>query len=157
MANMVRRQEPTTVMSPFGGRDPFRLMRELVRWNPFHELDAFPAWGTDGFVPNFDVKETKDALVLQADLPGLTEKDVNISVTGNRLTVSGERKAEEKKEDENYYTFERSYGAFTRTFTLPDEVDADEVRAELKDGVLTVTLPKRPEAKARRVPLRAGN
>jgi HSP20 family protein len=155
MANMIRRQEPSSQLYPFRGHDPMRMMRDLMRWDPFQDLGFTPRWGDlQDFSPSFDMKETKDALVVHADLPGLTEKDVNISVTGNRLTISGERKAEEQHEEESHYAMERSYGAFARTFALPDEVDADKVQAELKNGVLKLTMPKRPEAKARQIPLR---
>lgn len=154
--SMIRKQDPSGLASPMAWRDPTRMMRELLRWDPFQELGALPAWEGSGFVPGFDVKETPEALILQADLPGLTEKDVNISLTGNRLTVTGERRAEQKREGESYYTLERSFGAFTRSFTLPEEVNIDKVQAELKDGVLTLTLPKRPEAKPRQIPLKGG-
>jgi HSP20 family protein len=156
MANIVHRHDPTTSMQPFGHRDPLRVMRDMLRWDPFRELGSFPSLDLQAFTPSFDVKETKDALVIQADLPGMSEKDVTISVAGNRLTISGERKAEETKEDESYYMFERTYGSFNRTFTLPEEVELDKVQAELKDGVLRLTLPKRPDAQAKKIQVKAG-
>lgn len=156
MANIVHRHDPTTSMQPFGHRDPLRVMRDMLRWDPFRELGSFPSLDLQAFTPSFDLKETKDALVIQADLPGMSEKDVTISVAGNRLTISGERKAEETKEDESYYMFERTYGSFNRTFTLPEEVELDKVQAELKDGVLRLTLPKRPDAQAKKIQVKAG-
>ena len=156
MANIVHRHEPTTSMQPFGHRDPLRMMRDMLRWDPVRELGSFPSLDLQAFTPSFDVKETKDALVIQADLPGMSDKDVTISVAGNRLTISGERKAEAVKEDESYYMFERTYGSFNRTFTLPEEVEVDKVQAELKDGVLRVTLPKRPDAQPKKIEVKSG-
>lgn len=156
MANIVHRHDPTTSMQPFGHRDPLRRMRDMLRWDPFGELGGSPSSDLQAFTPSFDVKETKDALVIQADLPGMSENDVTISVAGNRLSISGERKAEAVKEDESYYMFERTYGSFNRTFTLPEEVEVDKVQAELKDGVLRLTLPKRPDAQPKKIEVKSG-
>lgn len=152
MANIVRRGEsqPTTAR---GEWDPFRMMRELLRWDPFSEMA--PMWGERAaFSPSFEVKETGNEYVFKADLPGVKEEDIDISVTGNRLTVSGHREAEERQDGETYFTVERSYGAFTRAFTLPEGVDADHVQAELKNGVLTLVLPKRPELQPKKINLK---
>ena len=91
-----------------------------------------------------------------ADLPGVKEKDLDLSLTGNRLTVSGKREEEKKEEDERWFTYERSYGAFSRSFTLPDGVDTEHVGAELKEGVLRVSIPKKPELKPRKIELEPG-
>jgi len=130
-------------------------MQELMRWDPFREMSR-RLGGDDltGFVPNFDVKETKDAYIFKADLPGVKEGDTEISVTGNRLTISGQRQEEKKDEGDQYYAYERSYGSFSRSFTLPEGVDVDQVRAELKDGVLNVVVPKRPEVQPKKIPLK---
>src|SRR5262249_44430118 len=107
--------------------DPFQMARELMRWDPFAGMLA-PVWGVGravGFTPEFDVKETNDAYVFKADLPGVKESDLDISITGNRLTISGKREAEETKEGENYFTYERTFGSFTRAFTLPAGVDTE--------------------------------
>jgi HSP20 family protein len=126
------------------------MMREMLRWDPGRELE--PAWfGERGFVPMFDVKETRDAYVFKADLPGIREEDLDISLTGNRLSISGKREHEQRDEGEQYYAFERSYGTFTRAFTLPDGCDPDHVNAEMKDGVLTLVLPKKPEVQPKRI------
>ena len=82
---------------------------------------------------------------------------MDVSLSGNRLTVSGKREEEQRNEEENYFCCERSYGSFTRSFTLPDGIDTKKLDAELKDGVLTVTLPKAPEAKPQRVQIKAGS
>jgi HSP20 family protein len=102
------------------------------------------------------VKETNEAFVFKADVPGLKEDDLEISLTGNRLTVSGKRDEERRDENERFFAYERSYGTFTRTFTLPDGVDTEHVNADLKDGVLTLTLPKRPEVQPKKIQLKSG-
>lgn len=138
-------------------RDPFsfgfdnqfpRLMRELMRF------DA-PEQAPVRFVPRFDVKETTEAFQLSADLPGVKAGDVDVKLNGNQLSITGKREAEERKEGENYHQVERTYGSFSRLFTLPDNTSPD-VQAELKDGVLTVTIPKRPESKPRQISVKAG-
>jgi HSP20 family protein len=149
MANLIRRGE-----APVERRwDPFEMMREMMAWDPFRELGG-PLGRAEAFVPSFDVKETKDGYVFKADLPGVKEKDLEISLTGNRLTVSGHREEERKQEEEErYYAYERSSGTFTRSFTLPEGIDPDSASAELKEGVLTLHLSKRPEVKAKRIEL----
>jgi len=104
--------------------------------------------------PRIDVKETKDAYEVLADLPGMEKKDINISLHDNVLTVSGERKYEEKSEDENRYFQERVHGNFSRSFRLPYQVDQKDVRAEYKDGVLKVVLLKSEEAKPREIEIK---
>jgi HSP20 family protein len=154
MANLIRRRHQGSEVSPpaalGGGPDPFRLMRELLRWDPFREMEASFA-GERGLAPSFEVKETKDAYVFRADLPGVKEEDVQIALTGNRLTIGGQREQEQKTEHEQYYASEISYGSFSRSFTLPDGTDPDNVRADMKDGVLSVTVPKKPEVQPRKI------
>jgi HSP20 family protein len=117
-------------------------MANVIRWEPFRRVDNFPTLGLESFAPSFDVKATKHALVIQADVPGMTARDVAISAEGNRLTLSGERKSEQARSNENYYVLERAYGCFHRTFTLPEPVEVDKVQVELNDGVLTLTVPQ---------------
>jgi HSP20 family protein len=160
MANIVRRRreerERGELMEPSPVWEPFRMMRDLLRWDPFRELEAFAPVGR-GFVPSFDVSETKDAYLICADLPGVKEEDLEVSMTENRLQVSGRRDEQrEQDEGERYYTYERSFGAFTRSFVLPPGADADNIHAELKDGVLRVTVGKRPEVQPRRIALGSG-
>lgn len=149
---LIRRREST---SPSGARrwDPFEVMQEMMRWDPFREL--IPAWGDNEavFMPAFDVKETKNGYVFKADVPGLTEDNLELSVLGNQLTISGQRTEEKRDESDRVYTYERSFGSFTRSFTLPEGADTDHVEAELKDGVLTVTVAKKEGAERRRIPL----
>lgn len=103
------------------------------------------------WAPAVDVKETKSDIVVKAELPGVDAKNVDITVDGNLLTVKGERKAEEKKEDEGYCYSERSFGSFIRSLTLPGEVDETKTKASYRDGVLTITLPRRKEEKAKQI------
>jgi HSP20 family protein len=154
MANLIRRKDAGSI-EPSRPLDPFEMMRDLMRWDPFAEM--MPSATGAAFVPSFDVKETKDAYVFTADLPGVKESDLELSLTGNRLTISGKREEETKQQDDRWYTFERSYGAFSRSFTLPEGVDADNVEAQLKDGVLRVSVPKKPEAKPRKIELKLGS
>lgn len=131
--------------------EPFRLMRDLMGWDPFREMAAFAPQFPSGFAPNFEIKETKDGFVFKADVPGVKESDLEISVTGNRLSIGGKREAEKKEQTDTYYAYERSYGDFMRVFTLPDGVDTNSVQAELKDGVLMLNIKKTPEAQPKKI------
>jgi HSP20 family protein len=130
--------------------DPFE---RLLTWDPFEEMRRILAPPEMGFVPSFDVKETKDAYVFKADLPGIEEKDLELTLTGNRLTVSGKREEERKEEEGQYYTYERKYGSFTRSFTLPEGVDLEGLTADLENGELSIRVPKKPELISKKIPL----
>ncbi|AUX20895.1 spore coat protein [Sorangium cellulosum] len=155
MANLIHRRErePGSLSRGWDPlrTDPFQMMRDLLRWGPFREMESLGGWAERAFTPEIELKETKDAFVICADLPGVDEKDLEISVTGNRIQISGKREEEERREDDRYFAYERSYGSFCRAFTLPEGANADEVTAELKNGVLSVRVPKRPEVQARRI------
>jgi HSP20 family protein len=126
----------------------------MFGWDPFAEMmPSVP--DVQGFVPRFEVKETKDAYVFRADLPGIDEKDLELTMTGNRLTIAGKREAETRKEEETWYAYERSYGSFTRSFTLPEGADVEHAEGELKNGVLTVTIAKRPEHQPKKINLKS--
>lgn len=133
--------------------DPFRLMREFLR-DPFAEMMGVgrEEREIEYFVPRFDVRETKESFVLEADLPGVKEEDLEVTLLGRRLTVRGKRERS-KEEGETYYTCERDYGHFTRSFTLPEGIDADNVKAELKDGVLRIWVGKKPEVQPKKIAL----
>jgi HSP20 family protein len=103
------------------------------------------------WAPSVDIYEDQNAIVLEADLPGLKAGDFKLTIENNSLTLSGERRFDREEKGENWHRVERSYGSFTRIFTLPSTVKVDEVNAEYKDGVLRVTLPKREEVKARQI------
>lgn len=102
------------------------------------------------------MKETKEGFEFKADLPGIDSKDLDVKLTDNCLTVSGKREAEKTDKEDTYYTYERSYGSFTRSFTLPEGIDAEKINADLKDGVLKIKLLKKPESKARQVQIKNG-
>jgi HSP20 family protein len=137
--------------------DPFDVMRDLETWDPLQQLQRFftptDLAGPTGFSPSFEVRETPDAYIFKADLPGVEEGDVEIALTGNRLTISGKREQEDIREGDQYYAVERSYGSFTRSFTLPEGSDLNHVRAELSGGVLTVLVPKSERVQPKRISL----
>jgi HSP20 family protein len=108
------------------------------------------------FSPDFEVKENKEGFSFKADMPGIKEPDLEITLTGNRLTISGKRESEKEDKGETYYVSERSYGTFSRSFTLPEGVDAAHLQAELKDGVLMIALPKLPEMQPRKIDVKTG-
>jgi HSP20 family protein len=157
MANLVRKEnrEVARGASQDYRFDPFRVMDALLRWDPFRD-----EWGglTHGgeFTPRFDVKETKDAYVIKADLPGVKEGDLEVSLNGNMLSIRGRREEERKEEGENYYALERSSGSFTRSFTLPASADGENVSADLREGVLEVKIPKTAEAQPKKVAIGKG-
>src|SRR3984893_3816101 len=109
------------------------------------------------WAPAVDIYENENALVLKADLPDLNEKDLDIQVENNMLTVKGERKFEQKVKEENYLRIERTYGAFSRSFSLPNTVNTEAIKADYKNGVLTVQLPKRAESKPKQVKVNVTN
>ena len=127
-------------------RDPFAMARELLSWDPF-----FTDRRVSAFSPAFEVKETTDSFVLKADLPGVAEADLDISVHNNVLTVSGTRQAEERKEGEGYALYERQFGSFSRSFSLPDTADGERIEAKLENGVLALSIAKKVEAKPRKI------
>ena len=107
--------------------------------------------------PQVDIFENKDQIVLEAELPGMKPEDVEISIENNVLTLHGERKFEKKDEGDNFHRVERSYGSFTRSFTLPPTVSSENAQAEFENGVLRLTLAKREEAKPRRIEIKAAS
>jgi HSP20 family protein len=137
--------------------DPFRDLRSLQEEvNRLFSTNLTRTFGDEGigrgaWAPSVDIYENKDQIVLEAELPGMKQEDFDLSIENNVITIRGERKFEKTDESDNYHRVERSYGSFTRSFTLPQTVSADEARAEYSNGVLRVTLPKREEAKSRRI------
>lgn len=127
-------------------RDPFQMARELLSWDPY-----FATRPASAFAPAFEVKETSDAFILKADLPGVAESDLDINVHSNVLTVSGSRAADERREGESYALYERQFGSFSRSFSLPDMADGERIEAKLENGVLTLTIGKKAEAKPRKI------
>lgn len=118
--------------------------------------EEFPALGE--WAPRLDVSETKEAMVVKAEIPGMDPKDISVSLQENLLTIKGEKrqeKEEKEEKDERYHRVERSYGAFARSVRLPVAVDGSKVNAAFKNGLLTVTLPKTPAAKGSTIPIKA--
>jgi HSP20 family protein len=156
MPTLIRRDNREPARRPSGETtlDPFRIMDALFGGDAF---TAFDPWsGPRAFAPSFEVRETKDAYVFKADVPGIPEKDIAVHMTGNVLTVSGERKQESTQEGERYFALERAYGQFSRSFSLPEGTDPENVSADVKEGVLTLRVPKKPEVQARRIEIGAG-
>ena len=108
-----------------------------------------------GWAPAIEVLEKEDKFVVRAELPGMKEEDINVSVIGDTLTITGERKAETEVEEENYYCCERSYGSFLRSIAIPSHVKADKIKANYEDGLLEISLPKAPEVKPKKVSVSA--
>ncbi len=133
----------------YTSHDPFQLARDLFAWDPF-----FGGRQVSAFVPAFEVKETDEAFIVKADIPGVQESDLDIAVHNNVLTISGTRHAEERKEGDSFALYERQYGSFSRSFALPDTADGDRVEAKLDGGVLTLAIWKKAEAKPRKIALK---
>lgn len=137
--------------------DPFRDLRTLQEEvNRLFSTNLTRGFGEEGigrgaWNPSVDIYENKDHIVLEAELPGMNRDEFELSVENNVITLRGERQFEKRDESDNYHRVERSYGSFTRSFTLPQTVSADGATAEYRNGVLRVTLPKREETKARRI------
>lgn len=136
-----------TRFEPF--RDLARLQDEMTRM--FGEDRLFRAGESVGWTPACDIYEDEEAVTLRFELAGVDPKDVEVRFENGVLTLRGERKLEHEDKRENYHRVELGYGTFTRSFTLPSTVDAEHIRAEAKNGVLAVTLPKRAEAKPRAI------
>ena len=135
--------------------EPFRDLQDRMN-RLFHESyrsqTSEDDWALGGtWAPAVDIYEQDNNIVLKAELPGVDPKDVDIRLENNTLTLSGERKFDNEVKKESYHRVERAYGAFTRSFTLPTVVDQGSIKAEFKDGVLRVTLPKREEAKPKQI------
>jgi HSP20 family protein len=149
------------------------MIMNLVTYDPFRELrslqddvnrlfsSSFNRSGDNELMrgawsPSVDIFENQDQIVLEAELPGMKPEDVNISIENNVLTIHGERKFEKKDEQDNFHRVERSYGSFTRSFSLPSTVSGDAADAVFENGVLRLTLAKREEAKPRRIEIKSG-
>ena len=127
-----------------------RLFEEF--FNDFPFAGSFPDT-SDSWNPAVDILEKDGNLILRAELPGMTEKQIELKLEGNTLTLKGERKMENDDKKNNYHRVESFYGSFIRAFRLPDTVDLEKISADYKNGVLTVTLPLRPEVKPREIPV----
>src|SRR6185295_19544889 len=154
-----------------------RMKMAIVRWEPFREMvtiqdrmnrifdEAFRAnrgtgseedYALASWAPAVDIYEQEGNIVLKAELPGVDPKDVDVRVENNVLTLRGERKLDSEVKRESYHRVERAYGSFSRSFTLPNVVDTEKIKADYRDGVLRVNLPKREEAKAKQISISVG-
>ena len=149
-------------------------MTVITRWDPFREFSTLQdrmnrlfreSYGPEGreesltsttFAPPVDVYEDEHNVTLKIEVPGIDEKDIDVRIENNVLTVHGERKFEKEEKEENFRRVERQYGSFTRTFTLPNTVDAELVSANYEKGILKVTLPKKAEAKPKQIKVSVG-
>jgi HSP20 family protein len=141
----------------------------IIRWDPFREVmtsqnntnplfslfrnmsEAELPLSAGNFVPAVDIYEDKDKLVLKLEVPGIDEKDLDVQIENNTLTVKGERKFEKDEKEENFHRIERSYGSFYRTFTLPSTVENDKISAKYTAGVLKLELKKKAEAQPKQI------
>lgn len=146
----------------------------IVKWSPYRELETMrrnmdklfgsffetapgrdrPLWHRlkpEIVVPNIDMYDKKDKIVVKAELPGMTKDHIDLTINDGSLTLKGEVKKEEEVKEEDYYSRERSYGSFTRILTLPAAVDESKAKAKFKDGILEITLPKKEEAKPKEI------
>ena len=149
-------------------------MTVITRWDPFREFttvqdrlnrlfrDSYGSEGreealtTSAFAPAVDVYEDEHNVTLKVQVPGIDEKDIDIRIENNTLTLHGERKFEKEEKEENFRRVESSYGSFTRSFTLPQTVDAEKVTADYSKGVLKINLPKKAEAKPKQIKVNVG-
>lgn len=143
MATMITRWEPFRNLSTLQ-EQVNRLFETSSKGNG--DNSSLTAWA-----PAVDIYEAENELVLKADLPEISEKDLDIRVENNMLTVRGERKFEQKVKEDNYLRIERTYGSFSRSFSLPSTINTEAIQADYKNGVLTVQLPKRAESKPKQV------
>jgi len=148
--NFIRTRESRAIPVQSNVFEPFRLMRNFLRWDPYRDY-SFPEDSASTFMPSFDVKETSDAYVFTADMPGIRKEDLEIQMAGNRLSISGKREGESTRDEGRIYSQERAFGTFTRSFTLPEEVESGKVAAELRDGVLHLMVPKSPEIRPQKI------
>jgi HSP20 family protein len=133
-------------------------MREMLQWDPFREMAPFPSFASfePAWNPSFEVTENKDSFLFKADVPGVKKEDIEIMHTGNRLQISGKRDAEKETKSDTVYTYERQYGSFTRSFTLPEGADLEHAKTDLADGVLTLVIPKVAAAQTKKIPISGG-
>jgi HSP20 family protein len=146
----------------------------LVTWDPYRELGRLPSHfnrvlgalaprerdeelSLGAWIPPVDIMEEKDRILLTAELPGFKESDVEVQMEGNILTLRGERKSEVEREGRTFHRMERSYGQFVRSFTLPNNVDREHIKANFANGLLQIELPKREESKPRQIKIGVGD
>lgn len=140
-----------TKWEPFGGLSALRREMDHLFEN-FFEGNPLRAWERS-MEPAVEVSDTKDTVVVKAQVPGMSKDNIQVNITDDTLTLKGEMKEEEKKEEKNYHRQEFRYGAFSRTIALPAAVQADKATAQLKDGILEISIPKSEQAKVKQIPV----
>lgn len=141
----------------------------IIRWRPLGEMDSLrhemnklfdnffhgdvESEKSLNWYPVVDIKETKDDYIVAAEVPGISKDDIKINISENTLTIKGDKNEEKKEQDHNYHRIERRYGSFQRSFTLPNQIQGNKVKASYKDGVLTISLPKKEEVKPKEIPI----
>lgn len=138
----------------------------MERWEPFRDMlnlradmdrvfksffSGFPEEREGYWAPIIDIEEDKDNIIVKAEIPGIKKEDIKVAVHGNLLSISGERKQESDVKEKTYHRIERAYGRFSRTITLPSDVDADKIKASYKDGLLKISLPKPESVKPKQI------
>jgi len=148
------------IWRPRSGITPWRPFGELEEWERrFDDLFGRPSWRLPvegrGWMPAVDVFEKEDRFVVKAELPGMKEEDIDVSVVGDTLSIKGEKKTETEIKEEDYYRCERSYGSFYRSIPIPSNVDANKIEASFEDGILEVALPKSAKVKPKKIAVSA--
>jgi len=141
------------------------MVKDIVRWDPFRELlslrdefdrifkeyFALPEKREEGWFPSLDMKEDAENIIVNVEIPGMKKEDIKVTLRGDQLIITGERKFEKEKKDETYHRIERSYGKFQRIITIPVEVDQSKIKATYENGVLSITLPKTEKEKPKEI------
>jgi len=147
------------------------MPKQITRWNPFRDITSlrddmdrlfdsmvgrYPGESVEAlWTPVLDVEETEGALVVRTELPGMKKDEIKVALTGDQLTISGERRHEAEQKGKTFHRIERAYGKFQRSLILPVDIQTDKVKASYKDGILELTLPKSEKAKAREITIQA--
>ena len=148
-------EKELTPWRPFGELNSLRREMDRLWENFFGERPLTRIWERE-WIPSLEMSETKDNFVVKAEVPGINAKDIDISLTGDVLTIKGEKKQEKDETEEDYHLVERSYGSFSRSVRLPAEVESDRIKASYKNGILNITLPKSEKVKAKEVKIKVG-
>ncbi len=146
-------EKELTPWRPFGELSSLRREMDRLWENFFVERPLGKIWERE-WAPSLDMSETKDNFVVKAEVPGIDAKHIDISLTGDVLTIRGEKRQEKEEKEEDYHLVERSYGSFSRSVRLPAEVESNKIKASYKNGILAITLPKSEKAKAKEVKIK---
>jgi HSP20 family protein len=146
-------EKELTPWRPFGELSSLRREMDRLWENFFGERPVGRMWERE-WAPSLDMSETKDNYVVKAEVPGIDAKHIDISLTGDVLSIRGEKKQEKEEKEEDYHLVERSYGSFSRSVRIPAEVESNKIKASYKNGILTITLPKSEKVKAKEVKIK---